>query len=408
MSKRRVRIATTGTYPDGMASAYRIFCYAQGLLAQGVPVEVVSTRSLVKYSGRSFNYKSVFNGVKCTILWNARPVRWRVIEYVWAEVSSFVLLGYSLATIRRYDVLWLYGMGVFPRLLLVPFLRLFGKRLVLELNEFPYSTEGSRLTRIGPIRWVLAEVTLRLVIPLANGVVVISQNLRDVVKRYAPTVPVLKVPILLAMSDEPSEASDQVRTSPHDYPYVFHAGSLSVQKDGIISVVRAYAKAAVEIREKGGRLDFVITNNRTFPEVWAEFREILVEHDLEHQLKVTGYLSDLDMKAYLRSALLFVVNKPDSFQNKFNFPTKVGDYLLSGRPVIVASKGVELNSYLIDRVNSRVVEPDDVDGMADAILEFWADSSAARRIGECGRRLAIEKFHFRVNAPGVERFLEMV
>lgn len=400
---KRVRIATTATYPEGMASAYRIHCYAKGLKENNVKVDVVSAKSLSKRPGKGFLFKGTNEGIPYTIVLNTDDSG-KLMKYLWMEMKHYALMAHCLFTIRKYDVLWLYGMGLFPRLILLPVLRLAGKKVVLELNEYPYSTEGNKLTQIPFVRKSLQWLTLKLVFPLMDGVIAISENLKSLVKANAPKVPVLKVPVLVDVNRSDLDSVGE-RTSPHSNPYMFHAGSLSEQKDGIIKAIEAFALAAKELKTKGIKLDLVLTNKKTLPALWARIEAILQEHDLLQHLVITGYLNDSQLHHYLQHAAVLLINKPPSFQNKYNFPTKLGDYLLSGRPVIAASEGTELNQFLQDGKDSRVVPPNDAQAMATAIIDFCLDTEKARYIGEAGREAALLSFDYRRNAQRITDFL---
>lgn len=400
---KKIRIVTIGTYPDGMASTYRIHCYAKGLQELGVPIEVVAANSLNKYPGKTFNYHSEFKKVPYTILWNRVNFQTIWLGYLWAEIKPYILMIHSILTCKRFDIIWIYGIGLIPRLILVPFMHFFNKKVLLEVNEYPYGLEGNKITRIPIIRKVMQWATFRWIFPQLDGIVVISENLKKTVNYYAPHVNVIKIPILI----EPSRAHSPLssKKKPHPHAYVFHAGSLSIQKDGIVKVVEAYAKAATQLKKSSIRLDLILTNKKTSPEVWNTIKKILFDHHLLDHLKITSYLTELELHAYLRHATALIINKPSTFQNTYNFPTKLGDYLLSGRPVIVAAKNVELNNYLSDNVNSRITSPNHVEEMCNALTTFCRDQGKASAIGAAGRQIALDQFDYRKNAFEIKDFI---
>lgn len=69
------------------------------------------------------------------------------------------------------------------------------------------------------------------------------------------------------------------------------------------------------------------------------------------------------------------------------FPNKLGEYLASGRPVVVTRVG-DIPRYLVDGVSAYLVEPDDVQAFAEAVLDALGNPEAADRIGAEGRRVA--------------------
>ncbi|NTU72326.1 MAG: glycosyltransferase family 4 protein [Coriobacteriia bacterium] len=69
------------------------------------------------------------------------------------------------------------------------------------------------------------------------------------------------------------------------------------------------------------------------------------------------------------------------------FPNKLGEYLASGRPVVVTRVG-DIPNYLTDRESAFLVPPDDCDAFAEALALALTDSSLAEQVGATGKRVA--------------------
>jgi glycosyltransferase involved in cell wall biosynthesis len=152
-------------------------------------------------------------------------------------------------------------------------------------------------------------------------------------------------------------------------------------------------------------LKFVITNKKCTNEIWNEIQRLLGAENLGSNFIVTGYLDRDELNNYLNNASLFLINKPNSVQNTFNFPTKISDYLNSGNPVIVAAEGLELNNFLIDGVNAIVVKPNDINEMSNAIIKLTLDSSFSQKLGSAGKLLAKEKLDYLYQANRIMEFI---
>lgn len=136
-----------------MASTYRIHCYAKALQEGGV--EVICIQVKKKLPGTNWYNAGTYDGVPFVAILIREQFKNRWLNYLWADLNSYFLLWNSILTSSKYEVLWLYGIGTIPRVLLIPILHLLGKKIVLELNEYPYSTEGNKYTRIPIIRKML-------------------------------------------------------------------------------------------------------------------------------------------------------------------------------------------------------------------------------------------------------------
>jgi hypothetical protein len=75
------------------------------------------------------------------------------------------------------------------------------------------------------------------------------------------------------------------------------------------------------------------------------------------------------------------VNEPSkSFQNEYSYPTKVVEYLATGKPIVTTAPG-ELAFYLKDRENAFVADMDDTSTFASKMLEAPQDYDRALKVG---------------------------
>ena len=402
----RVRIATVGSYPAGMASTYRIHCYAKALKLEDIHVEVISAESNLKIEGRSIIVSGSNDGVEFKIIYNKKNLQTFFFKYLWSEIKSYILTLYNLCTFNKYDVLFLYRGSSISTFILVTFLKLIGKKVVLELNEYPYATSGSKITRIKWVNQFLLWATFKLVWPRVDGIVCISEALVSLVHIKAPKAKVLKVPIFIGDKKKSIDSFKLVDDLlEKNEKYIFHAGSLSEKKDGIIKMISAYVKAANLLKVKGIKLRLLLTNKKTQKDIWHKIIAILSDNNLLDHLIITGFLSEDELNYCLKNASVLVINKPITKQNKFNFPTKVGDYLNSKTPVVIAAKGIELNNYIASGEEAIVVEPDDIDEMARNIFNLLIDSKKNKTIGINGWECAQKNFHYSSHSDTIAKFL---
>lgn len=398
----KVYIAIVGNFPFGMASAYRIQCYAKALHHAGNRCTIVSTRTGKKMAGKSLLHSDSYDDVDFKAILNASPFKGQILTHLWQELEAYFLLAYLLFRFKRFDTIWLYGMGFIPRVLLLLFMRLLKKKVVLELNEFPYATERTRLTKINWFNKLLQKLTIDYLLRNFNGIVAISESLFQVASKADREKKVLKVPILVDLEKRGGPNTDFSNGMPENY--VFHAGSLSVQKDGIFNIVEAFILAHKQLELRGVKLKWVITN--TASQVWAKIEKTLKEAGLFDHLIITGYLNEDELNKWMSHSRVLIINKPDSFQNKYNFPTKAGDYLLSGRPLILASADQEINRFISDGKQGLIVAQNDSKSLADSIVRLVLDPELAQKIGAEGRERALTSFDYRVHAERISTFFK--
>lgn len=109
------------------------------------------------------------------------------------------------------------------------------------------------------------------------------------------------------------------------------------------------------------------------------------------------------MTVALCNARLFVFSRPSSLQAQFGFSTKLGEYLATGKPVIVSNVG-EVSKYLTDGINAFFCKSDP-ESIALKIDEIQENYAQALRIGEEGRNKAMLCFN---NKSEVRKLIEFV
>jgi glycosyltransferase involved in cell wall biosynthesis len=73
-----------------------------------------------------------------------------------------------------------------------------------------------------------------------------------------------------------------------------------------------------------------------------------------------------------------------------------------GLPVVAFRVG-GVPEWLVDRETGFLVEPRDIDGLAQRIEQLLEDAPLARKLGERGRQMAMERFTITHHVDGLER-----
>jgi glycosyltransferase involved in cell wall biosynthesis len=96
---------------------------------------------------------------------------------------------------------------------------------------------------------------------------------------------------------------------------------------------------------------------------------------------------------------------PDKF-NSYRLPSKLPELLAMGRPVVLAKTNVGL--LMDDRMNALLMQRGDAAEIAECVEVLLTDSALAARVGQDGRRFAIEHFNWQRSAEGLESFYRVV
>ena len=373
--------AYKGAYPKGQAMANRLQCYAKALVASDITFTVASEGQKSNAPGRM----EMFEGHK---IWY-----WRK-PYFWDRIPIFNLFFSGIARWKLYfhlfrnrdiDVLFSAGYRWPQMILFAVIARLSGKKYVLELNEAPHSIIASRFQTEATNqlkRWI----TLHFAFPLIDGFVVISNNLGSLALKHAnQKAKSVKIPIL---TDSVLPKTDYTQK---EAPTIFHAGTLAIDKDGIVTVFEGVAKA---ITQSGMNIQFVLAHYQTLPVIKSQIEAIIDEYGIKENITFHNFLWGEDLAHQFRNASLIIINKPDNYRNRHNFSTKLGECMSYGLPIIATSVGESVN-YLSDGENCLLLNSsEDADELSAKILRILQDPDLAKRLGEGAKRTADRDFHY--------------
>ena len=227
-------------------------------------------------------------------------------------------------------------------------------------------------------RWLYEHVAFRAF----DGSLVISTYLRDYcVRHLRAEARALLVPILVDVSefapdgDEGSEIGDRIA----------YCGYLNQPE--VRSVIESFAALAPDFPE----LELLLIGGARRPEAVPAVWELAGRLGVADRVRTTGKVKREDMPALLRSARVLVLPRPAGAFSAAGLPTKVGEYLATGRPVLMTANG-DISLYLKDGVDAYLVAPDDLRSFTERLRYVLEHPSEATRVGACGREAARQQF----------------
>lgn len=376
----RLVIVGLAKYPTETAGSHRMTLYYR-ILSSFLQVKILAVQHRVSKVCSSFFY-----GVDIEYYAKGIPEN-RLFDII--NLRYWSLLFYLIKERTKYDSVLLYVRGFWITLYLFIFLKLVNKKIYFEVNEMPYSFNRSLMFWSNLKRFIY----FTLFYTKSDGVIVISKNLQDYFINYYGYQRVLKIPILID-SGMRNLNEKQIKTRNHilSKKYIFHSGSFSDYKDGIILMIRSYISAAIELKSRNIDLFFVTTNFNAEKKIKKLIKFELEKNNLLDHFIITGFLDHNTLKIYQQYSTCLLLIKPYNLQNKYNFSTKLGDYLLSSRPVIAVGYNNEMFSYLKNNINAIVITEYSHLLISEMIVRCVNNPHLFSKIGVKGHNLA--KLHF--------------
>jgi glycosyltransferase involved in cell wall biosynthesis len=360
-----ILIINTLPIPSGKASVNRILSLSKGLSKIGDNVTILSL-------GRGKDTdRHLIEGVSYI---NFLGKGNRTIALL---VSLYKLTLYIRSKKKNIDVVWL----VSNNLLLIYHLWLTCKcnsiPLIQEKSEFPFVLSGK-----GFLGRAFADFYVNTTYKLFDGMIIMTQPLmsyfKNIVRRDCKLI---KVPMTVDVARFNDVSSDL------DYgEYAAYCGYMAGNKDGVENLLHAF----VQVEKKYPEFKLLMIGSASSE---SEFQQIKNKAALLGLRNVvfTGQVDRDSIPSLLCNAKILCLARPSNLQSLGGFPTKLGEYLSTGKPVVVTAVG-EIPSYL-NSTNSFLVEPDDNEKFGRMIIDVLDDYKKAEIIAQEGKKIAMTIFN---------------
>lgn len=183
--------------------------------------------------------------------------------------------------------------------------------------------------------------------------------------------------------------------------YIAYCGRISYYKDGVNDLINAFSI----LTKYHPSFKLKIIGPFENLAVETQLRSLVAATSIVDKVEFTGLVSPTDLPAILKNASILALARPDNAQSKYGFPTKLGEYLATGNPVVVTRVG-EIPNYITDMYNGILAEPGNPSNFAEKLKYVIEHPKEAAEIGCRGRELTMSEFSAKVQAAKALRFMQ--
>ena len=181
--------------------------------------------------------------------------------------------------------------------------------------------------------------------------------------------------------------------------YIAYCGAVSYDKDGVNILIEAFSKFHRSHQDfKLYIIGKVIENN-----VIDSLKKLVQKEHVEDAVVFTGPILPSEMPQILYDASVLALSRPNNLQAQNGFPTKLGEYLATGKPVVVTCVG-DIPLFIKDGVNGYLSEPNS-DSFADKLSYVVDHYSEALIVGLEGKKLSQDAFNYRTQCNVVRNVM---
>lgn len=380
------------SFPNGQGATARVHAVARGLSAAGCRVRILITRPSERPSDRPLNRdaRGTVGGVPFEYT-SGSPI---LSPSFWGRrtAEAMGLLRATLFAARGCDAVVVHTMSS----LLVPLVvgsaaRMRGAVLVKAASELPFVYSNATGWRSAYQKWHVGVTQRRY-----DGVIVISAYLDDYFRRVSRTGTMnLLVPILVDV-EEFECASSATLAEPST---ILYAGDLGHVGE-VETLLRVFARLAVS----RGDARLTILGDSAGTGRRDELKRTADVLGIGGMVEFAGLVPRRDLPERLSRASALVLPRASGAFSTAGFPTKLAEYLATGRPVVVTAVG-DIRRYLHDGQDAFLVPPDDEEAFRSRLEYVLDHPDEAAAVGLRGRGLARREFDYKTHGLRIARFL---
>jgi len=120
----------------------------------------------------------------------------------------------------------------------------------------------------------------------------------------------------------------------------------------------------------------------------------------------TGSVNRDEIPCVLSNSSILILARTNNKRAMGGFPTKLGEYLASGKPVIVTNVG-EISEYLTDKQNAYIIEPNNIEALYNCFKYIADHYEEEINVGLEGRKLAEGIFNYKSQAIRMYDFIRV-
>jgi glycosyltransferase involved in cell wall biosynthesis len=172
-------------------------------------------------------------------------------------------------------------------------------------------------------------------------------------------------------------------------------------KDGLFDLFKAISL----LNKKQTRVTLLVIGDATFGESLIPPLKIECEKlGISEQITFTGLVESVSVKKYLSECRILAITRPSTIQTKAGFPTKLGEYYATRRPVLATNFG-DMAKYFADGEEIVMAECGDPESIAQKILWMLRNTEELDKISLKGYKKAYELLEFK---NSVSRMIESI
>jgi len=187
-------------------------------------------------------------------------------------------------------------------------------------------------------------------------------------------------------------------TTKNESKYIFFMGSIINEKDGISSMLKVF----IAIKDRHPELKLkIVSSSGQGPILYNE--NIAGRDDIEVLINIDRH----EVLNLMVNASILCLPRPRSLQNDYGFPTKLGEYLCAGSPIILSATS-EIPELLTHMEDCYIFEPGDEIDFQNGLELLLENENLRLRLANNARKTVSNLFSHTVQGYLLNGFIDKI
>lgn len=393
----KIGIISPYPFPDGLAATNRIKAYSKALLLQGVDVTVIipepreNKENLKEYncpydsgcydginyiypSGRYKNRYKILRALSIKTKYRSIRGFYKTVKYLLKNKDfDHIIISNDVPS-----YLWIYSQCA----------KLIKAKSIFIFDEYPTPIRHKLKSDI-PF-W--KKFAYKKVLKNIDAYISITQNLLEYYKRFV-NIPGYVLSIIVDFEKFSLKTSSKFR-------HIIYMGNMELSKDNVDLIIKAFAEISPDFPDYSLHL-----YGNPSEATKIILKDLIANLRMDNVVFMDGKISSDEVPYVLNSSSLLVSSQPATLRANGGFPTKLGEYLSTGIPVIMTDVG-ENSKELVDMHSCIFAKPNDVQDFADKMRWVLANYDKSVEIAERGKCFIRDKYSLEITGTKLKYFLE--
>lgn len=388
----KVAILSIYSFPYGMAATNRMAAYSQGLVANGVDVDVITIHppDPPVASDNRLPDKGIFNGVRYIHPSGRYRNRSKLLRML-AMKSGFRFHygAYKVARLLKHNAYDVVIMSFDEPYMLKKFAGMakrYGAKTIFIFDEYPIPIRHQQKSDIP--QW--KKDAYRKVLSQVNGYISISEELSDYFNNFVqrPTDILSVIVDINKFGQRELERKKQIS----------YVGNMELSKDNVDNIISAFSLIAGKYPDYSLHF-YGCPNVKTL----ALLKKLSEDKGLASKVIFEGKVNSKDVPDIIASSKVMVSSQPDTLRAKGGFPTKLGEYVASATPTLLCDVGE--NRKYITEDDCYYVAPGNPHAYAEKLDYILSHYDEALDKARHGRQTIIDKYSHIAAGRKIKEFL---